>query len=74
MYCATAVTVMEIEGNLREEKRRRPEKAKPGWQTRIEARIETIRRKLSCTDVLTECCKNRRYTRYQNKIKSKTEK
>ena len=26
MYYATAVTVMEIEGNLREEKKRRPEK------------------------------------------------
>ena len=51
MYYATAVTVMEIEGNLREEKNRRLEKAKPGWQIRIESRIEAIRRKLSYTYV-----------------------
>ena len=74
MYYATAVTVMEIEGNLREEKKRRPERAKPGWQIRIESRIEAIRRKLSHTFVLTECFKNRRYTRHQNSIKSKMEK
>ena len=74
MYYATAVTVMEIEGNLREEKKRRPEKAKPCWQIRIESRIEAIRRKLSYTYVLTECCKNRRYMRHQNTIKSKMEK
>ena len=71
---ATAVTVMEIEGNLREEKKRRPEKAIPGWQIRIESRIEAIRRKLLYTYVLTECCKNRRYMRHQNTIKSKMEK
>ena len=72
-YYATAVTVIEIEGNLREEKKRRPEKVKPGWQIRIESRIEAIG-KLSYTYVLTECCKNRRYTRHQNTIKSKMEK
>ena len=74
MYYATAVTVMEIEGNLREEKKRRPKKAKPGWQIRIESRIEAIRRKLCYTYVLTECCKNRRYARHQNTIKIKMEK
>ena len=40
IYYATAVTVMEIEGNLREEKKRRLEKTKPGWQIKIESRIE----------------------------------
>ena len=74
MHYATAVTVMEIEGNLREEKKRRPEKVKPGWQIRIQPRIEAIRRKLSYMYVLTECCKNRKYTRHQNTIKSKREK
>ena len=44
MYYATAVTLMETEGNLRAEKKRRPEKAKPGWQIRTESRIEAIRR------------------------------
>ena len=55
IYYSTAVTILEKEGRLREDKRRPKANEKPGWKIRLETRIQAIRRKLSHTYVLQEC-------------------
>ena len=61
IYYASAVTVLEKEGRLREIRRKKTAKHTPGWQIKLEARIEAIRRKLSYTYVLLECKKQGKY-------------
>ena len=48
IYYTTAVTVLQKEAKLRKNGRKQKQKEKPGWQIRLESRIQAIRRKLSC--------------------------
>ena len=74
IYYTTTVTLIEKEGKLREVKKRSGNEVKPGWEIRIESRIEAIRRKLSYTYVLIECDKNQRHTKNQRNIRRRIEK
>ena len=74
IYYTTAITLIEKEGKLKEVKKRSRNEVKPGWEIRIESRIEAIRRKLLCTYVLIECNKNQRHTKNQKNIKRRIEK
>ena len=74
IYYTTAITLLEHEGKLREMKRRTQTRKKPGWQIRIESRIEAIRKKLSYTYVLIECHKMQHFTKHQRNIKYRMEK
>ena len=74
IYYTTAITLLEHEGKLREMKRRTQTREKPGWQIRIESRIEAIRKKLSYTYVLIECHKKQHFTKHQRNIKYRMEK
>ena len=73
-YYTTAITLLEHEGELREMKRRTQTREKPGWQIRIESRIEAIRKKLPYTYVLIECHKKQHFTKHQKNIKYRMEK
>ena len=64
-HYVTAVPVLERDGNLREEKKNRKPCSKPGWQIRLESRIDAIRRKPSLLNVITECKKKQKYTKHQ---------
>ena len=74
IYYTTAITLIEKEGKLREVKKRSGNEVKPGWEIRIESRIEALRRKLSYTYVLIECNKNQQHTKNQKKIRRRIEK
>ena len=67
IYYTTAVTVLQKEGKLRKRGRKQKQKEKPGWQIRLESRIQAVRRKLSYTHVLIECHKSKKYTKHQKK-------
>ena len=71
IYYASAVTILEKEGRLRAIRRKKTAKHTPGWQIKLEARIEAIRRKLSYTYVLLKCKKQGKYTQHQHHIKRK---
>ena len=45
IHYVTAILVLELNGNLREERRKRKPHGKPGWQIRLESKIDAIRRK-----------------------------
>ena len=62
IYYIAAITLLEKEGKLRGTNRRKEEYVKPGWQIRLESRIEAIRKKLSYVHVLIECNKKQKYT------------
>ena len=62
MYYTAVITLLEKEGKLRETDRRKQEYVKPGWQIRLESRIEAIQKKLSYVHVLIECNKKQKYT------------
>ena len=70
----TAITVIEKEGKLKEIKKRSGTSVKPGWEVRLESRVEAIRRKLSYTYVLQECYRKQEYTKNQKNIRRKIEK
>ena len=74
IYYSTALTVLEKEGRLQEEKRRPKANEKPELKIGLETRIQAIRRKLSHTYVLQECLDTQQYTKRQNVIKKKMEK
>ena len=74
IYYTTAVTVLEKEGRQREIKRVVKNKEKPGWQIRMESRIEAIRRKISYAYVLKNCIEKNDYTKRQKYIKRRFEK
>ena len=74
LYYVTAITVIEKEGKLKEIKKRSGTSVKPGWEVRLESRIEAIRRKLSYTYVLRECYRKQQYTKNQKNIRRKIEK
>ena len=74
IYYSTAVTVLQKEERLREEKRKSKANEKPGWKIFIETRIQAIRRKLSHTYILQKCVDTQQYMRCQNIIKRKMEK
>ena len=74
IYYTTAITVLEKEGRLREIKRVVKNKEKPGWQIRMESRIETIRRKISYAYKLKNCIEKNDYTKRQKYIKRRFEK
>ena len=63
IYYTSAVSILQKEGKLKEEKGNKQPKGKPGWQIRHESRIQAIRRKLSYTTVLQQC---RRENNIQN--------
>ena len=69
IYYTTTITLLEHEGELREIKRRTQTREKPGWQIRIESRIEAKRKKLSYTYVFIECHKKQHFTKHQKNIK-----
>ena len=74
IYYASAVTILEKEGRLREIRRKKTAKHTPRWQIKLEARIEAIQRKSSYTYILLECKKQEKYTQHQHHIKRKMEK
>ena len=76
IYNASVVTILEKEGRLREIRRKKTAKHTPGWQIKLEARIEAIRRNLSYTYVLLKCKKQGKYyyTQHQHHVKRKMEK
>ena len=74
IYYASAVTILEKEGRLREIRRKKTAKHTPEWQIKLEARIQAIRRKLSYTYVFLECKKPGKYTQHQHHVKRKMEK
>ena len=74
IYYTTAIMLLEHEGKLREMKRRTQTREKPGWQIRIESRIEAVRKKLSYTYILIECHKKQHFTKHQKNIKYRMEK
>ena len=49
-------------------------KEKPGWQVRMESRIEAIRKKMSHAYVLLECTNTNNYTKHQKTVKRRIEK
>ena len=74
IYYSSAVTILEKEGRVRKIKKTKIMRSTPGWQTKLEARIQAIRRKLSHTDVLLDCKKQEKYTQHQHHIRRKMEK
>ena len=70
IYYSTAVTLLEKEGNLQKEHRVRIPHKKPGWKVRI----QPVRKKISCTFVLTECNRKQRFISNQKVIRCKIEK
>ena len=74
IYYTSAVSILQKEGKLKEEKGNKQPKGKPGWQIRHESRIQAIRRKLSYTAVLQQCQRENKYTKHQRNIKQKMEK
>ena len=69
IYYTTAITLLEHEGKFREIRKKPGNKDKPGWQIRIESRIQAIREKLSYTTILIECNKKQQFTKHQRNIK-----
>ena len=65
IYYTTAVTLLENEGNLREERRTQKPYKKPGWKIRHESRIQAIRKKISHTCVLIECNRKQKFSNNQ---------
>ena len=63
IYYTSAVSILQKEGKLKEEKGNKQPKGKPGWQIWHECRIQAIRRKLSYTTVHQQC---QRETNIQN--------
>ena len=74
IYYTTAVTVLRKEGRLKENIRTVKKKEKPGWQIRMESRIEAIRKKISHAYVLLECTNTNNYTKCQKTIKRRIKK
>ena len=74
IYYSSAVTILEKEGRVREIKKTKTTRSTPGWQIKLEARIQVIRRKLSYTYVLLDCKKQEKYTQHQHHIRRKMEK
>ena len=60
IHYVTAISVLELNGNLREEIKNRKPRSKSVWKIRLESRIDVIRRKLSNVDVITECKKKQK--------------
>ena len=74
IYYTSAVSILEKDGKLREQKTNKQPNGKPGWQIRHETWIEAIRRKLSYTTVLEQSRRQNKYTKHQKVIKKKMEK
>ena len=74
IYYTTAVTLLENEGNLREECWTQKPYKKPGWKIRHESRIQAIRKKISHTFVLIECNRKQKFSNNQKIIRRKIEK
>ena len=62
IYYTSAVSILQKEGKLKEEKGNKQPKGKPRWQIGHESRIQAIRRKLSYTTVLQQCQRENKYT------------
>ena len=73
IHYVTAILVLELNGNLREEKKKRKPHGKPGWQIWLESRADAIRRrrKLSHINVIAECKKIQKYTKHQKNIRER---
>ena len=74
IYYTTAVTLLENEGNLREERQRQKPYKIPGWKIRHENRIQAVRKKISHTFVLIECNRKQKFSNNQKIIRCKIEK
>ena len=74
IYYTTAVTLLENEGNLREERWTQKPYKKLGWKIRHESRIQAIRKKISHTFVLIECNRKQKFSNNQKIIRRKIEK
>ena len=74
IHYLTAISVSELNGNVREEKKNRKPHGKPGWQIRLESRIDATRRKLSHINVIAECKKIKKYAKHQKNSKARLKK
>ena len=74
IYYTTAVTLLENEGNLREERWTQKPYKKPGWKIRHESSIQAIRKKISHAFVLIECNRKQKFSNNQKIIRRKIEK
>ena len=74
VYYTSAVTTLETNGKLREIRSMERRNSKPGWQIQLEQHIDSLRRRLSFTDVILKCKEQQRYTTHQRNIEHKLKK
>ena len=64
---ASALTLMERHGKLRENKHTKKD-AKKGWEFELTAQINTTRRKISQIQLVLKCIENKQYTKKQKTV------
>ena len=74
IYYTSAVTILETNGKLREIRSMERRNSKPGWQIQLEQHIDSLRRRVSFTDVILKCKEQQRYTTHQRNIEHKLKK
>ena len=74
IHYTTAVTVLEQEGKLKENKYFEKQNTKPGWEIQLKQKIEAIRKRIIYIDVILKCKNEETYTKHQRKIKERLKK
>ena len=74
IHYTAAVTVLEQEGKLKENKYFEKQNTKPQWKIQLEQKIEAIRRRIAYIDVILKCKNEETCTKHQRKIKERLKK
>ena len=71
---STAITILEQQGKLKENRSFDQRNNKPGLQVQLEQKIEAIRKRLAFIDVILKCKQEGKFTKHQPTIEQKLKK
>ena len=74
IHYSAAITILEQQGKLKENRSFDQHNDKPGWQVQLEQKIEAIRKRLAFIDVILKCEQEGKFTKHQWTIEQKLKK
>ena len=74
IHYSAAITILEQQGKLKENRSFDPSNNKPGWLVQLEQKIEAIRKRLAFIDVILKCKQQREIHKISMDHRTETEK
>ena len=74
IHYSAAITILEQQGKLKENRSFDQRNNKPGCQVQLEQKIEAIRKRLAFIDVILKCKQEGKFTKHQRTIEQKLKK